>query len=256
MTPILKSPAEIAIMTEAGRLAGEVLDEIIPEVKPGVSTLYLDKLAEDLIKKSGGEPGFKRVPGYYHSICTAVNEEVVHGIPGKKVLKEGDIVSIDLGVYFKGFHSDTAITLPIGAVTTAATKFMQAGREALLAGIEAAQIGSRVGDISSAVEEVLTSYKYGIVHSLTGHGVGRDLHEDPLIPNHGLSGTGELLTEGMVIAIEPIYTDGNPEIFLSKDGWTIISPGSALAGQFEHTVALTSEGTKVLTKRPSEEIPD
>lgn len=254
MTPILKSPAEIAIMTEAGRLAGEVLEKIIQEVKPGVSTLQLDNLAEDLIKKSGGEPGFKRVPGYYHSICTAVNEEVVHGIPGERVLLEGDIVSIDLGVYFKGFHSDTAVTLPVGSVTMAATKFMKVGREALLAGMEAAKIGNRVGDISSAVEEVLTSHKYGIVHSLTGHGVGRDLHEDPLIPNHGLAGTGELLTEGMVIAIEPIYTDGSPEIFLSEDGWTITSPGSSLAGQFEHTIALTSNGPAILTKRPSETI--
>lgn len=252
MTPILKSPAEIAIMTEAGRMAGEVLEKIIPEVKPGVSTLYLDKLAENLIKKLGGEPGFKRVPGYYHSICTAVNEEVVHGIPGERILKEGDIVAIDVGVYFKGFHSDTAVTLPVGSVSKEAENFMLAGREALMAGIRAAEIGSRVGDISAAVEEILTSHKYGIVHSLTGHGVGRDLHEDPLIPNHGLAGTGELLTEGMVIAIEPIYTDGNPEIFLSEDGWTITSPGSTLAGQFEHTIALTSSGPAILTKRPSE----
>lgn len=254
MTSILKSPAEIAIMTEAGRLAGEVLDQIILEVKPGVSTLDLDKLAEDLIKKIGGEPGFKRVPGYYHSICTAVNEEVVHGIPGERVLKEGDIVAVDLGVYFKGFHSDTAVTLPVGRVSKEAENFMQAGREALMAGIKAAKVGSRVGDISAAIEKILTSHKFGIVHSLTGHGVGRDLHEDPLIPNHGLVGTGELLTEGMVIAIEPIYTDGNPEIFLSEDGWTITSPGSALAGQFEHTVALTSNGPVILTKRPTETI--
>lgn len=254
MTPILKSPAEIAIMTEAGRMAGEVLEKIIPEVKPGVSTLFLDILAENLIKKSGGEPGFKRVPGYYHSICTAVNEEVVHGIPGERVLKEGDIVAVDLGVYFKGFHSDTAVTIPVGRVSKEADDFMEAGRQALLAGIKAVKIGNYVGDISAAVEEILTKHKFGIVHSLTGHGVGRDLHEDPLIPNHGLSGTGELLTEGMVIAIEPIYTNGNPEIFLSEDGWTITSPESSLAGQFEHTIALTSNGPLVLTKRPSETI--
>lgn len=241
-------------MAEAGRLAGEVLEKLCLQARPGVSTLQLDNLAEELIKKSGGEPGFKRVPGYYHSICTAVNEEVVHGVPGKRVLQDGDIVAIDLGVYFNGFHSDTAVTISVGKVRAEASKFIEVGRQALRAGISKAQIGNRVGDISAAVEEILTGSKYGIVHSLTGHGVGRELHEDPLIPNHGLPGTGELLREGMVIAIEPIYTDGNPEIYLSDDGWTITSPGSSLAGQFEHTVAVTKDGPRILTKRPSETI--
>lgn len=250
----LKTPEEVKILSKAGRMAGEVLEELISCVKPGVSTLELDRLAEGLIKESGGEPGFKRVSGYYHSICTAVNEEVVHGVPGERVLNDGDIVAIDLGVYFKGFHSDTAVTLPVGSVSKEAESFMEVGRQALLAGIRVAKVGNHVGDISAAVEEVLTSHKFGIVHSLTGHGIGRSLHEDPLVPNHGLPGTGELLTEGLVIAIEPIYTNGNPEIFLSEDGWTITSPGSSLAGQFEHTVAITKSGPAILTKRPSETI--
>lgn len=250
-----KSAEEIKIMAEAGRIAGEVLEKVAAAASPGVSTLELDKLAEESIKKAGGESGFKRVDGYYHTICTTPNEQVVHGIPTDRRLREGDILSIDLGVFYQGFHSDTAITVPIGKVSEETKRFLQAGQEALYAGIREAQLGNHVGDISYAIQETLRRGRYGIVESLTGHGVGRDLHEEPLIPNLGQKGSGIKLEKGMVFAIEPIYTNGSPEVYLEDDGWTITSEKATLAGLFEHTIAITSDGPEVLTKRPSEALP-
>lgn len=251
----LKSTEEIKIMAEAGRIAGEVLEKVSAAAQPGTSTLELDNLAEKLIKEAGGESGFKRVDGYYHSICTTPNEQVVHGIPADRKVASGDILSIDLGVYYQGFHSDTAITVPIGKVSEEAKRFLLTGQQALYAGIQQVKLGNRVGDISAAVEGVLRREKYGIVESLTGHGVGRALHEEPLIPNLGRAGTGVELKEGMVIAIEPIYTNGSPEVRLEDDGWTITSDQATLAGLFEHTVAITADGPKVITKRPNEALP-
>lgn len=242
-------------MAEAGRIAGEVLEELIKRIKPGLSTLELDRLAEDLIKRAGGEPGFKRVEGYYHSICTTVNEQVVHGIPKEHRLKEGDIVSVDLGVYYQGFHSDTAVTVPVGKVSKDIEDFLATGQHALYQGIKQVKAGGRVGDISSVIEKTLRSKNFSIVKTLTGHGVGRELHEEPLVPNFGRAGEGEELKVGLVIAIEPIYTNGSPEIYLEPDGWTITSENATLAGLFEHTVAVTADGPKILTKRPSEVIP-
>jgi methionyl aminopeptidase len=251
----LKNPDEIKIMAEAGRLAGEVLEQVMAAVKPGVSTLELDQLAENLIQKVGGESGFKKVDGYYHTICTTPNEQVVHGIPNDKKLKDGDILSVDLGVFYNGFHSDTAVTVPVGEVSTEIKRFLATGQRALYEGIKQARFGNRVGDISTVIEKILRQENYGIVRSLTGHGVGRELHEEPLIPNFGKSGTGEELKEGLVIAIEPIYTNGSPEVYLEDDGWTLTSEDATLAGLFEHTVAITKTGPQVLTKRPHENIP-
>lgn len=251
----LKTAEELKTMAEAGRIAGEVLDQVVGHVKPGVSTLELDQLAEKLIEDAGGEPGFKRVPDYYHSICTSINEQVVHGVPKDRVLKEGDILSIDLGVYYQGFHSDTAVSVGVGEISSEVRQFLATGQEALYGAIKEARVGNHVGDISAATEKTLRSKNYGIVESLTGHGVGRELHEEPLVPNMGQPGSGLRLEDGLVIAIEPIYTNGSPEVYLEDDGWTISSEKASLAGLFEHTVAITKDGPKVLTKRPSEIIP-
>lgn len=250
----LKTPEELQLMIRAGKIAGQVLEQVVSAAKPGVSTLDLDQLAEKLILASGGEAGFKTVSNYAHTICTNINSQVVHGIPKDIALKDGDILSIDLGATYQGWHSDTAITIPIGDVHQETKQFLATGQKALYAGIAQAQVGAKVGDISSAIEQVLSEGKYGIVESLTGHGVGLELHEEPLIPNLGDPGTGLELTEGMVIAIEPIYTNGSPEVYLEEDGWTISSENASLAGLFEHTVAITSDGPKILTKRPAETI--
>lgn len=251
----LKSPEEIKIMAEAGRIAGEVLEKAASAAHPGVSTLELDQLAEDLIRRAGGESGFKKVDGYYHTICTAPNEDVVHGIPSDRTLRDGDILSIDLGAFYYGFHSDTALTIPIGNIPESAREFLAVGEQALYAGIAQAKLGQKTGDISAAIESVLKSHGYAIVESLTGHGVGRNLHEEPLIPNLGRPSTGVPLQEGMVIALEPIYTNGSPDVKLQDDGWTITSADATLAAQFEHTIAVTPDGPKILTKRPSEIVP-
>lgn len=234
-------------MAKAGRIAAQVLDGLVKSALTGTSTIQLDRLAERLIKEAGGEPGFKRVPRYYHSICTSINEEVVHGIPTERKLKRGDVLSIDLGVYYHGFHSDTATTIGIGEVGGKVEKFLEVGRRALRHAIAQARVGNRIGDISSVIEETLRAGGYGIVASLAGHGVGRELHEDPLVPNLGQPGSGEELKEGLVLAIEPIYTNGSPAIYLEADGWTVTSEKATLAGQFEHTVAITVKGPIILT---------
>lgn len=243
----IKTPEEIEIMREAGQIASHVLDQLVQNVLPGRTTADLDQLAEKLIKESGGEPGFKKVPNYYHTICTAVNEDVVHGIPGERKLNSGDIISIDLGVFYRGFHSDCATTVGVGEIGDSEKKFLAVGKRALQAGIEEARAGNHVGDIGCAIETVLRGEGYGIVAGLTGHGVGHKLHEEPLIPNFGEKGQGHPLTSGMVIAIEPIYTTGSPEVYLKDDGWTVTSSKGNLAGHFEDTVAITGEGPIILT---------
>ena len=211
-------------MITGGKIAGEVLDRIIAETKVGVNILDLETLANQLITAAGAEPAFKRVEGYHHALCVCVNEEVVHCPPIDRVLKDGDIVTVDLGVYYQGLNTDTAWTVAVGEVSTKTKKFLETGQAALRAGMAQARDGNRVGDISAAIEKVITSQGYGIVETLTGHGVGKDLHEAPMIPNFGKAGSGPALKEGMTIAIEPIYTDGDPEIVLEDDDWSIVAP--------------------------------
>lgn len=238
----------------AGAMAASVLDELIKSVKPGLSTMQLNDLAESLIVKKGGLPGFKTVRGYQFAICTSVNADVVHGLPRlDQILKEGDILTIDIGVLYNGYHSDTAMTVPVGEVGREKTEFLKDGEKALYSAIKLVRPGIKVGELSLAIEKELK--KYGIVPELTGHGVGKSLHEEPLIPNTGLSRIeGETLKEGMVIAIEPIYTNGSPEIEMLGDGWTLTSSKADLAAQFEHTVAVVPGGYEILTKRPGEKI--
>jgi methionyl aminopeptidase len=236
-------------MAIGGAIAGQVLDELIRVVKPGMTTLALDTLAEEWITLKGAFPAFKKVPGYQHTLCTPINNEVVHAIPNKRYLEKGDILTIDLGVYYQGLFTDTAWTIVIGDRPSKETKqFLDTGKKALLDGIKEARLSHHVGDISYAIEKTLRRPGYGIVDCLTGHSVGKELHQDPLVPNEGMKkGIGVKLTSGMTLAIEPIYTDQSPEVFLEDDDWTITAPYSKKAAVFEHSIAVTKRGPVILT---------
>lgn len=255
MIPI-KKPNEIAIMEKAGKILAEVLEEVIANAKPGVKEIELDKLAEELTLKKGGEPGFKRVPGYHHSICVATNDVVVHGIPGNYVLKEGDIIGVDYGVFLEGFHTDMAETTYVGdksKIPDSIKTFLEAGKKALNDGIAKVMPENHIGDISKAIQdEIEVKHGYGVTRSLIGHGVGRELHEEPEVPGY-LEGKIEdtpILVPGMTIAVEVIYVMGSPEVMYSgMDDWTIKSADGTLGGLFERTVLVTETGHKVLTQR-------
>jgi methionyl aminopeptidase len=243
----IKSPKEIEAMRGSARLVSRTLDEVAGHVRPGVTTLELDRLAMEFIRKNGGTPSFLGYRGYRHTICASVNEEVVHGIPGKRVLKDGDIISIDVGVLMNGFHGDSARTFTVGAVTAEAEKLLTVTRESLGRGIEQVRAGNRLGDVSAAIQAHVESHGLSIVRSLVGHGIGRDLHEDPQIPNYGQPGSGVVLKPGMVFAIEPMVNVGGWEVETLKDGWTVISSDRSLAAHFEHTVAVTENGPDILS---------
>lgn len=240
---------ELEIMATGGKIAGSVLDELTKIVKPGMTTLDLDTLAEEWIIARGGEPAFKKVPGYKHTLCTPVNNQVVHAIPNTRHLEKGDVLTIDLGVFLDGLYTDTAWTIVVGGTTNKDVRdFLSTGKKALKAGIDAAKVGRHIGDISVAIEKTLRKPGYGIVDCLTGHSVGRELHQDPLVPNEGMhKGVGVRLEPGMTLAIEPIYVDSDPEVFLEEDEWTITAPYSKRAAVFEHSVAITKSGPVILT---------
>jgi methionyl aminopeptidase len=242
-----KIPKDINKMIVGGQIAGSVLEKLIAKTKVGTNVLELEDLANRLITETGAEPAFKRVKGYHHALCVCINEEVVHCPPTNRVLKDGDIVTIDLGVYYQGFNTDTAWTVAVGKASSKVKEFLQTGQEALKAGVSQARAGNHIGDVSAAIESVIKDQGYGIVKTLTGHGVGKELHEAPMIPNFGKAGTGLELKESMTIAIEPIYTDGDPEIILEDDDWSIVAPKSKLAAVFEHSVAITKDGSQILT---------
>lgn len=245
-----KSKREIEIMRQAGLILAETRLELERHLKPGISTLELDKIAHDFILSKGAYPSFKDYEGFPKSICTSVNEVVVHGIPNKKViLKDGDIISIDLGVEYQGYHADSAWTYPIGNVAPEILKLLEVTEEALFRGLEAVKPGNRVGDISYAIESFVKPYGYGIVKELAGHGIGRNLHEDPLILNFGNPNTGELLQEGMTICIEPMINLGTANIRLERDGWTIKTLDKKPSAHFEHMVAITKDGYEILTPK-------
>lgn len=246
----IKTPGEIEIMKESGKIAVGALKLVVSKARPGITTLELDKIAEEYIKKMGGAPSFKTVRGYKYTICATVNEDVVHGLPSKYKIKSGDIVGIDLGVYYKGFHSDVAYTVSVGA-EDATEKFLNIGKQALAAGISKARLGNHVGDISSAIQKIVEGAGYSVVRSLVGHGVGRQLHEDPSVPGFlwGRIESTPLLKEGMTLAIEIIYNQGAAEVvYKSDDGWTISTDDGSLSGLFEKTIAITKKGPIVLTE--------
>jgi methionyl aminopeptidase len=245
---VCRSKAELERMREAGRLVGEVLTELSAQVAPGVSTADLDALAEKLMVAAGGTPAFKGYHGYPASICASINDEVIHGIPsGRRLLQEGDIVSIDVGVSLDGYFGDSAITLPVGTVSEEAATLLRVTEESLQKAIERVRPGGRVSDIGHVVQRHVESYGFSVVREFVGHGIGQKMHEEPQVPNYGEPGRGPRLAEGMVIAIEPMVNAGKPAVKVLGDGWTAVTKDGSLAAHFEHTVAITANGPLVLT---------
>jgi methionyl aminopeptidase len=244
---IRKSAAELEIMREAGRITARALRMVGEAVRPGVTTAELDRLAEDVIRTAGAEPAFKGYHGFPATICSSLNEQVVHGIPGKRKLAEGDILSVDVGAIVDGYYGDAACTYAVGHVSDEALRLMDATRKALEAGIAQALVGNRLYDISHAVQEVAEGAGFSVVREYVGHGIGRAMHEEPQIPNFGAAGKGPVLKEGMVLAIEPMVNAGGAAVCSLQDGWTVVTEDARPSAHFEHTVAVTSEGPAVLT---------
>jgi methionyl aminopeptidase len=249
---IRKSAAEIETMAAAGRIVADCLDELVAAVRPGVSTRELDDLAVTFITAHGGTATFLGYRGYPKSICTSPNDMVVHGIPGKYKLHPGDLLSLDVGVTYDGFIADTALTVGVGEVSEQAQRLMDTTRASLEAAIGQCRVGNRLGDVSHAVQEVVEREGFSVVRSLVGHGVGRQMHEDPQIPNFGEPHRGPRLLPGMVFAIEPMVNAGGHEVFVAPDGWAIHTADGSLSAHFEHTVAITDDGPRVLTRRRTE----
>jgi len=251
----IKTRQEIAVMAEGGNILKDILGKLAEAVKPGLTTEEIDQLARELVlswadkvpeaKISSSFWGYRGFPGF---VCISVNDEVVHGIPSSsRVLEEGDIVGLDFGLIYRGFHTDAAITVPVGKISKEAQKLLQTTKESLELGIEEVLIGNTVGDIGYVIQKYVEKKGFGVVKELVGHGVGRKLHEEPYVPNYGRKGEGEVLKEGMVIAIEPMITAGKPAVDIASDNWTYKTKDHSLAAHFEHTVAVTKEGPKVLT---------
>ena len=245
---VLKSDEEIKRMAEVCRIVAEVLEGLKKHVSPGVTTKELDEVAESYIISKGARPAFKGYRGYPSTLCASVNEQVVHGIPSADKLKNGDIISIDVGAYYKGFYGDSAITLPVGTISKEAQKLLTATENALEAGIKMAVVGNRLSDISSAIQKYVESEGFSVVRTFVGHGIGRELHEEPQIPNYGRPGTGPKLLEGMTLAIEPMVNSGGWAVDILKDGWTAVTKDGSLSAHFEHTVAIINNGQSILTK--------
>lgn len=245
---ILKSPREIEKMQKSGQIVGTILQELKYKVKEGISTLYLDQEAEKLIDKFKVKAAFKGYKGYKHCLCTSINNEVVHGIPSqKKILKEGDIIGIDFGVIYEGYYGDAAVTVGVGKIHTEVEHLLKVTEESLWKGIEAIQVNQYLSDISHAIQVHVEENHYSVVREFVGHGIGQSLHEDPPIPNYGKPHQGIILKEGLVLAIEPMVNMGRPDVKILEDGWTAVTQDQSWSAHFEHTVAITSEGTKVLT---------
>lgn len=253
-----KTSEQIAHMAHGGKILAETLFEVIDFIKPGVSELEVDAMAEKLIREKGGEPGFMKVPGYHHTICVSTNDVVVHGIPSSYRFKEGDVVGIDCGVFYKGFHTDMSQTLRVSTQNSEQRTqskdevdlFLEAGKRALEAGIKAARFGNRIGHISQAIQEIVEESGYSVVRSLIGHGVGRELHEEPEVPGYLATSITKtpLLKEGLTIAVEVIYNMGKPGVvYANRDGWTIKTEDNSLSGVFERTIAVLKDRTVVLT---------
>lgn len=247
----IKTPAEIKIMQHGGKILSEVLNTVMESIKPGMTELEIDQLAEKLIKERGGEPGFKKVKGYHHSVCMSTNDVVVHGIPGSYMIKKGDLVGVDCGVFYKGFHTDMSESIIVDSSNAEKEKFLAIGKKALNKAIAQATVGNRIGHISKTIQDIVEKEGgYAIVRNLIGHGVGRNLHEEPEVPGYitrRLEST-PLLQEGMTIAVEVIYNMGTREVVLDRDGWTIRTADGKLAGLFERTIAITKDGPLMLTK--------
>ena len=246
----LKSAREIDLMAQGGRILGETIARLRGCVRAGMSTWDLDKTAEEFIRShEGATPAFKGLYGFPGSICTSINDEIVHGIPSKKrVLKEGDVISIDVGVGYKGFFTDSAVTVPVGNVDAGTAKLLAVTAEALEAGIAAAKVGNHIGDIGAAVQEVVERADFSVVRDLVGHGIGVEFHEEPQVPNYGKPKRREKLVPGLTLAIEPMVNAGGPATKQLPDRWTIATADGSRSAHFEHTVAITEDGPRVLTR--------
>lgn len=245
---VIRTPREIKLMQQAGKIAANALKLAGQAVKPGVNTLEIDNLVKKYIQEQGATPSFLGYQGFPASACISVNEVVVHGIPKKNhVLKEGDIVSIDIGAFYEGFHGDNAGTFPCGAISEEAQALLDATRESLFKGIEQAVVGNRTGDIGNAVQEYVEARSYSVVRDFVGHGVGAKLHEEPSVPNFGTPGRGVRLLQGMTIAIEPMVNVGTHKVKILGDNWTTVTADNKLSAHFEHSVAITNDGPIILT---------
>jgi methionyl aminopeptidase len=245
---ILKSPQEIEKMRENNLMLAVILEELKKVVRPGVTTLELDRYSEELTRKQGAKPAFKGYRGYPFSLCTSVNNEVVHGMPSDRKLKEGDILSLDFGIFHQGYYGDSAVTVPVGRVSGEALALMRVTEEALYKGIAEAKAGNRLGDISAAVQNHVEAAGFSVVRDLVGHGIGKNMHEDPQIPNYGIGGRGIELRPGMVLAIEPMVNEGTYRVEVLKDGWTVVTADGKLSAHFEHSMAVTENGPYILSK--------
>ncbi|HUY10855.1 MAG TPA: type I methionyl aminopeptidase [Candidatus Dormibacteraeota bacterium] len=252
----LKSAREIETIRRSGKITAAVLVELMAAVRPGITTRALDTIAERGIRARGGIPTFLGYHDFPASICASVNDEVVHGIPGERILSEGDLLSIDIGTTFEGFVSDSAVTVAVGSISSAAARLLAVTQESMMLGIEQMQVGNHVGDIGAAVQKHAQAHGYGVVRKLVGHGVGREMHEEPQVPNYGLPGTGPELRPGLVLAVEPMINEGSHQVKTLRDGWTVVTADGKLSAHFEHTIAVTHEGPRILTLRSVGEHPE
>ena len=245
---ILKSQREINYLRDAGQIVAGALAEVKKAVKPEMTTMEIDRIAEQYIKRKGAVPAFKGYGGFPGNVCTSVNEQVVHGIPGPRKLKNGDNVSIDIGALINGYVGDAAITVPVGEVDAEVQRLLDVTEESLYRGIEQARVGNRLGDISHSIQAYAEAQGYGVVRDYVGHGIGRNMHEDPQVPNFGPPGRGPRLKSGMTLAIEPMVNLGTFEVKTLDDDWTVVTADGKRSAHFEHTVAITSDGPEILTK--------
>lgn len=244
----IKSDREIELLRKAGHIVYETHQYLKPFIQEGVTTKELDRLGEAFIRKQGATPSFKGYDGFPNALCISVNEEVVHGIPGDYKLQNGDVVSIDIGACYKGYHGDSAWSYPVGEVSKEKQALLEHTKESLFEGLKQIKPGAHIGDIGEAIESYATKYHLGVVKELVGHGVGTNVHEDPDVPNYGINGTGPRLKKGMVIAVEPMLTLGSPDIFIdSENDWTVITDDNQASAHFEHTVVVTEDGCEILT---------
>jgi len=244
---IIKSDEEIAAMRQAGKIAATVLEMLKLQVRPGMKTKELDIIAARELERLGAKPSFKGYQGFPANLCVSVNGEIVHGIPGERVLDEGDIVSLDIGAIFMGFHGDAAVTIGVSQISPQARQLIETTEGALKAGVAAAHPGARLGDISTAIQQYAESRGYSVVREYTGHGIGREMHEEPQIPNFGLPGMGPMLKKGMTLALEPMVNTGDWRTRLGDNCWTVLTADGGLSAHFEHTIAITDGEPEVLT---------
>lgn len=245
---LIKTAEEIQIMREGGKILAKVLKQVAKMVKPGITTNELNKAAEALILANNGTPSFKGYDGFPAALCASINEEIVHCYPSERKLKEGDIIALDLGVLYKGYNTDMAVTVPVGNVSLEVKRLIWVTKKALKRGIKKVRAGNTTGDIGNTIERYVTDQGLGLVRDLCGHGIGKDVHEDPQIPNFGKRGSGSVLKEGMVICIEPMVTMGDWHIKKAKDGYGISTEDDSIAAHFEHTIVITKDGCEVITE--------